>query len=84
MWLPQPGGPGPRIYIPQEQGDPVIPPGTGFPFVASYDSQGLRWKYSNPPPHGFRAAENILAVLWQRMLLSNLLNVLISFTILIS
>jgi hypothetical protein len=20
-------------------------------FVASYDSQGLRWKYSNPPPH---------------------------------
>jgi hypothetical protein len=38
--LPQPGGPGPRIYIPQEQGGPVIPPGTGFPFVASYDSQG--------------------------------------------
>jgi hypothetical protein len=26
--LPQPGGPGSRIYIPQEQGDPVIPPGT--------------------------------------------------------
>jgi hypothetical protein len=23
-----------------------------FPFCASYDSQGLRWKYSNPPPHG--------------------------------
>jgi hypothetical protein len=22
-------------------------------FVASYDSQGLRWRYSNPPPHGF-------------------------------
>jgi hypothetical protein len=21
-------------------------------FVASYDSQGLRWKYSYPPPHG--------------------------------
>jgi hypothetical protein len=30
--FPQPGGPGPRIYIPQEQGDAVIPPGTGFPF----------------------------------------------------
>jgi hypothetical protein len=29
--LPQPGGPGPRIYIPQGQGGPVIPPGTGFP-----------------------------------------------------
>jgi hypothetical protein len=38
--LPQPGGPGPRIYIPQEQGGPVIPLSTGFPFVASYDSQG--------------------------------------------
>jgi hypothetical protein len=25
---PQPGGPGPRIYIPQEQGCPVITPGT--------------------------------------------------------
>jgi hypothetical protein len=30
--LPQPGGPGSRIYIPQEQGGPDIPPGTGFPF----------------------------------------------------
>jgi hypothetical protein len=29
---PQPGGPGPCIYIPQEQGGLVIPPGTGFPF----------------------------------------------------
>jgi hypothetical protein len=25
--LPQPGGPGSRIYIPHEQGGPVIPPG---------------------------------------------------------
>jgi hypothetical protein len=25
--LPQPGGPGPHIYIPQEQDDPDIPPG---------------------------------------------------------
>jgi hypothetical protein len=38
--LLQPGGPGPNIYIPQEKGGQVIPPGTGFPFVASYDSQG--------------------------------------------
>jgi hypothetical protein len=30
--LPQPGGPGPHIYILQEQGGPDIPPGTGFPF----------------------------------------------------
>jgi hypothetical protein len=28
--VPQPGGPGPCIYIPQEQGCPVINPGTGF------------------------------------------------------
>jgi hypothetical protein len=28
--LPQPGGPGPCIYIPQEQGGPIIPPGTGL------------------------------------------------------
>jgi hypothetical protein len=28
--LPQPGGPGSRIYIPQEQGGPVIHPGTGL------------------------------------------------------
>jgi hypothetical protein len=30
--LPQPGGPGPRIYIPQEQGGPVIPPMHWVPF----------------------------------------------------
>jgi hypothetical protein len=30
--LPQPGGPGSRIYIPQEQSGPVIPPGTGFSY----------------------------------------------------
>jgi hypothetical protein len=29
--LPQPGGPRSRIYIPQEQGGPVIYPGTEFP-----------------------------------------------------
>jgi putative component of toxin-antitoxin plasmid stabilization module len=34
--LPQPGGSGSRIYIPQEQGGPVIPPALG----SLYDSQG--------------------------------------------
>jgi hypothetical protein len=53
IWrLPQPGGSGSRIYIPQEQGGPVIPRALGSLFIASYDSQGLRCKYSNPPPHG--------------------------------
>jgi hypothetical protein len=50
--LPQPGGPGPRIYIPQEQGGPVIPPGTGFPFRRLLRLAGLRWRYSNQPPRG--------------------------------
>jgi hypothetical protein len=30
IWLPQPGVPGSRIYIPQEQGGPVKPPGIGL------------------------------------------------------
>jgi hypothetical protein len=38
--LPKFRGPGPRIYIPQGQGGPVIPPVTGSLFVASYHSQG--------------------------------------------
>jgi hypothetical protein len=50
--LPKPGGPGLRIYIPEEQGGPVIPPGTGFSFRRLLRLAGLRWRYSNPPPHG--------------------------------
>jgi hypothetical protein len=41
--LLQPGGPGSLIYIPQEQGGPVIPPGTGFPFYRLLRLAGLRW-----------------------------------------
>jgi hypothetical protein len=47
--LPQLGGPGPHIYIPQEQGGPVIPPVTGFPSRSLLRLAGLRWRYSNPP-----------------------------------
>jgi hypothetical protein len=43
--LSQPGEPGPPIYIPQEQGGPVIPPGTEFPFRRLLRLAGLRWKY---------------------------------------
>jgi hypothetical protein len=50
--LPQPGGSGPCIYIPTEQGDPVIPPGTGFPFRHLLRLAELRWRYSTPPPYG--------------------------------
>jgi hypothetical protein len=34
---PQPGGPGPRIYIAQEQDGSVILPGTGFTFHPGAD-----------------------------------------------
>jgi hypothetical protein len=48
-----PGGSGPRIYIPQEEGTPVITPDTGFPFCRLLRLAGMRWRYSNPPPHGY-------------------------------
>jgi hypothetical protein len=50
--LPQPGEPGPHIYISQKQGGPDIPPGTGFPFRRLLRLARLRWRYSIPPPHG--------------------------------
>jgi hypothetical protein len=52
--LPQPGGPGVRIYILQEQGGSVIPPGTGFPFCRLLRLAGQRCRYSNPHAHGSR------------------------------
>jgi hypothetical protein len=52
LTLPQPGRPGPRIYIPQEQDDPVISPGTGFPFRRLLQLAGLRRRYFNPSLHG--------------------------------
>jgi hypothetical protein len=50
--LTPPGVSGPRIYIPQEQGGPVISPGTGFAFRRLLRLAGLRWRYSNQPSHG--------------------------------
>jgi hypothetical protein len=49
--LPQPGGPDTCIYIPQEQGGPVTPPGTAFPFRRVLRIAGLRLRYSNPPQY---------------------------------
>jgi hypothetical protein len=37
----------PRIKVSQ-----LYPRALSSLSVASYDSQGLRWRYSNPPPHG--------------------------------
>jgi hypothetical protein len=51
--LSQLGGPDSRIYIPQEQGGLVIPSGNGFLLRRLLRLAGLRWRYSNPPPHLF-------------------------------
>jgi hypothetical protein len=64
--LPQLGGPGPRIYIPQEEGGPVIPPGTGFPFRPLLWFAGLRWRYSTPPPHGLELCYSWILVIKPR------------------
>jgi hypothetical protein len=58
----QPAGPGPRIYIPQEQGGPVIPPGTGFPFHRLLRLAGLRWRHSNQSPCGILTPSVILGI----------------------
>jgi hypothetical protein len=62
----QPEGQGPRIYIPQEQGGPVIPPGTGFPFRRLLRIAALRWRYSNPSPHGARQLMLKLKLIYYR------------------
>jgi hypothetical protein len=59
--LPQPGGPGPHIFIPQEQDGPVIPLGTGFPFCRLLWLAGIQWRYSNPPPHGYSSKLKVLS-----------------------
>jgi hypothetical protein len=61
---PQPGVPGPRIYIPQEQAGPVIHPGTRFPFRRLLRLAGPRWRYSSPPPRG---PNNIRIIKFRRM-----------------
>jgi hypothetical protein len=49
--LPQPGGPGPHIYITRNK-VAVILPGTGFPFCCLLRLAGLWWRCLNPPPPG--------------------------------
>jgi hypothetical protein len=55
---PQHGGPGPRIYITRN-----MPTGTGFPFRRLLRLAGLRWRYSNPPPHGL----NVIIQMWNSL-----------------
>jgi hypothetical protein len=41
-------------------------------FVASYDSQGLRWRYSNPPPHrALKNRTNVREAWWPNVLSYN-------------
>jgi hypothetical protein len=48
--LPQLGMPGPRIYIPQEQGVPVISLGVCFPSNRLLRLARIQWKYSSQSP----------------------------------
>jgi hypothetical protein len=61
----QPGGPSPRIYIPQEQGGPVTPPSTEFPFHRLLRLAGLRWRYSNPPSDGIQFMKSLQGFLYR-------------------
>jgi hypothetical protein len=58
--LPQSEGPSPRIYVPQEQSDPVLPLGTGFHFRRLLRLAGLGWGYLNPPSDGLFPQESEL------------------------
>jgi hypothetical protein len=51
--LPQHGRPDLRIYISQEQDDPVIPPGSWFAFRRLLRLARLRWRYLPLHPQGF-------------------------------
>jgi hypothetical protein len=61
--LPQPGGSGARIYIPQEQGGPVIPPGTGFQSQShiATDGQSINKSWCRAQC----GAHDIFIALWQ-------------------
>jgi hypothetical protein len=61
--IPQPGSPGPHIYILPEQSSPVVPPGTGFPFRRLLGLAGLRLRYSTPSRPSTRGRVEELIVL---------------------
>jgi hypothetical protein len=64
--LPQPGGPGPRIYIPRKSVARLYPPDPGFSFRRLLRLSGLRRRYSTPLPHGISPHQ--LATHWQASL----------------
>jgi hypothetical protein len=46
----------PVFISPRNRVAQLYPRTLGSLFVTSYDSQGLRWRYSNSPPHGLRSS----------------------------
>jgi hypothetical protein len=63
--LPHDGGPGSCFYIPQDQGGPFIPLGTGFPFCRFLWLAGLWWRYSNSPPHSNELCQSYITIVSQ-------------------
>jgi hypothetical protein len=53
--LPQSGGSDPRIYIPQEQGGPVIPPRHWVPFLSSPTSHRTTMEVLEPTSTGIQS-----------------------------
>jgi hypothetical protein len=47
------------LYLCPPQGGPVMRPGTGFHFRRLLRLSGLRWRHSNPPPHGKKKSQEI-------------------------
>jgi hypothetical protein len=75
--LHQPGGPGPSIYIPLEQGGPVMLPDTGFPFRLLLRLTVLRWRYWNPPPRWVRFRQTQSQSVSQSVLVSPTIRLLL-------
>jgi hypothetical protein len=58
--LPQPGGSGPRIYISQEQREPVMPSDTGLLFSSSPTARRATRDILNPPQISLNCRANCL------------------------
>jgi hypothetical protein len=56
----KPGGPVPVFISPRNRVTQLYPRGTGFPLPRLLRLAGLRWRYSNPPPHGDKWREENL------------------------
>jgi hypothetical protein len=60
---PNPEGQVPLFISPRNRVAQLYPRALGSLSVASYDSRGLRWKCSNPPPHGVKLSLKVIYLL---------------------